>query len=581
MKSRLLFLTVLSFITALLAFRLKEITTTTNSVKDYNVVKKKNIIRCGPDWESLKEWIDESDIPPIPGAGIYKWKVSTKSDSAQFYFNQGINMYYSFHIIEAMASFKKAERFDPNCAMISWAQALTYGPNINDFGYRASPEALAAVSKANVNASTASAMEKALINAITVRYTSDSADATRAQLNQEYTDMMMQVYVKFPNDPDAQALYVDAMMLQHPWDLWNVDGTPKPWTPLIRKVLEKLLVKSPNHPGANHYYIHVMEPSPFAAKALPSAARLGKTNPGLSHVVHMPSHIYLRTGNYDKGITVNVNAVNSYERSIPLFAPVTGADFLYIIHNLHMKTNHAMLEGNYKISEASAFETRKSIPVDYLSIPAPLGNYVQYIYMTPVLVYIRFGKWNELLQMPQPDNAQVYSNVLYRFGRGMALANQSRFSEAKYELGQMKQLMKDSTLFLPLSPFSAAIDGAVIAENLLAGTIALKEKRMSDAVFALEKAVTTEENMIYNEPRDWLLNPKHYLGNAFLVNGDGEKAEEIFKKDLLNNNENGWALFGLNKALVQQKKNAEASKVMVRFNKAFNKADIKISAPVY
>ena len=188
-----------------------------------------------------------------------------------------------------------------------------------------------------------------------VRYTGDSTDVTRAQLNQLYTDMMKKVYEQFPNHPDAQALYADAMMLQHPWDLWNINGTPKPWTPLIRDVLEKLIAKSPNHPGGNHYYIHVMEPSPFAAKAIPSAERLGKTNPGLSHVVHMPSHIYLRTGNYQKGIDVNIDAVNSYKKSIPLYAPVTGADFLYIIHNLHMKTNHAMLEGNFKNSRSGCF----------------------------------------------------------------------------------------------------------------------------------------------------------------------------------------------------------------------------------
>jgi tetratricopeptide (TPR) repeat protein len=350
---------------------------------------------------------------------------------------------------------------------------------------------------------------------------------------------------------------------------------------LIRSVLEKVIAKYPNHPGAIHYYIHVMEPSPFAAKALPSAERLGKTNPGLSHVVHMPSHIYLRTGYYNKGVEVNISAVNSYKRSIPLYAPVTGADFLYIIHNLHMKTNNAMLAGNYKISEAAAFETRNSIPVDYLSIPAPLGNVVQYIYMTPVLVYVRFGKWNELLQMSQPENAQVYANVLYRFGRGMALAGQSRFAEAKYELEQMQQLMKDSTLAIPFTPFSSAQEGAIVAENLLAGTIALKEKRMSDAVYALVKAVTTEENMIYDEPRDWLLNPKHWLANAFLVNGDGEKAEEVLRKDLLNNNENGWALLGLYKALQQQKKNTEAAKVYSRYKTAFSKADIKISSPVF
>lgn len=581
MKPRLLLLAILSFITALLAFRLKEITTTKPVVQDINVIKNKNVIRCGPDWEALKEWIDESDIPPIPGAGIYKWKISAKNDSAQFYFNQGINMYYSFHIIEAMASFKKAEKFDPECAMIYWAKALTYGPNINDLGYSASPEALTAINEANKFSGNASEFEQALIHAMSVRYTGDSADATRALLNQEYTNKMKNVYEKFQNNPDAQALYADAMMLQHPWDLWKVDGRPKPWTPLIREVLEKLLAKTPNHPGGNHYYIHVMEPSPYAAKALPSAERLGKTNPGLSHVVHMPSHIYLRTGNYEKGITVNINAVNSYKKTIPLFAPVTGADFLYIIHNLHMKTNNAMMAGNFKVSESSAFETRNSIPVDYLSIPGALGNYVQYIYMTPVLAYVRFGKWNELLREPQPQNSQIYSNVLYRFGRGMALANQSRFAEAKFELGEMRKLMKDSSLSLPFTPFSPSIDGAVVAENILAGTIALKEKRMNDAVSAFEKAVTNEENMVYNEPRDWMLNPKHFLGNAFLTNGDGAKAENVLKKDLLNNNENGWALFGLNQALVQQKKNTEAAKAMTRFNKAFNKSDIKISAPVY
>jgi hypothetical protein len=156
-----------------------------------------------------------------------------------------------------------------------------------------------------------------MIDAMAVRYTADSADATRESLNQEYTAMMKKVYKNYPVNADAQALYADAMMLEHPWDLWNVNGTPKPWTPQIREVLEKLLTQTPMHPGANHYYIHVMEPSPFAAKALPSAERLGKTNPGLSHVVHMPSHIYLRTGNYNKAVTVKLFAVNSYKKNDP------------------------------------------------------------------------------------------------------------------------------------------------------------------------------------------------------------------------------------------------------------------------
>lgn len=542
--------------------------------------KKKNIIRCAPDWDKLKDWLEETDIPPVPGAGIHKWKISTKSDSAQFYFNQGINMYYSFHIIEAMASFKKGAKFDENSPMLHWAQALSYGPNINDFGYTASPEALSASGKAIEFSARCSEKEKALIEAQQVRYSYDSSQ-TRSMLNQLYVDKMKDAYEKFPDDADVASLYADAMMLQHPWDLWNIDGTPKPWTPLIRDVIEKVLAKNPNHPGANHYYIHVMEPSPYAAKALPSAERLGKTNPGLSHVVHMPSHIYLRTGLYNKGIEVNVNAVNSYKKSIPLYAPVTGADFLYIIHNLHMKTNNAMLAGNYKISEAAAIETRNSIPAEYLSIPAPMGNVVQYIYMTPVLVYVRFGKWDELLQQDKPGASLVYASILHHFGRGMAFAAKSKISEANQELVAMKTLMADTSLAMPFTPFSAAIEGAIVASKLLSGSIALKSGKTNDAITDFTEAVNVEQKMIYNEPRDWLLNPRQWLGNAYLVAGDGSNAEKTFNADLQLNNDNGWALFGLNKALMIQKKYSEAAPVLTRYKKAFSKADINILSPVY
>jgi tetratricopeptide (TPR) repeat protein len=542
--------------------------------------KKKNIIRCGPDWDKLKEWLAETDIPPVAGAGTYKWKISTRNDSAQFYFNQGINMYYSFHIIEAMASFKKAEKFDKYSPMLLWAQALTYGPNINDFGYTASPEALSASGKAIEFSGRCTDKEMALIEAQRVRYSYDSSQ-TRSMLNQLYVDKMKEAYEKFPGDADIATLYADAMMLQHPWDLWNTDGTPKPWTPLIREVLEKVLTKNPNHPGANHYYIHVMEPSPYAAKALPSAQRLGKTNPGLSHVVHMPSHIYLRAGLYNKGVDVNVNAVNSYKKSIPLYAPVTGADILYLVHNLHMKTNNAMLAGNYKISEAAALETRNSLQADYLSLPAPLGNTVQYIYMTPVLVYVRFGKWDELLHQDKPAASQVYANILYHFGRGMAFSATSRISEANQELAAMKTLMTDTSLAIPLTPFSAAIEGANVAANLLSGSIALKSGKTNDAILDFKEAVNVEQKMIYNEPRDWLLNPRQWLGKAYLVAGDGSNAEKTFNADLQLNNDNGWALYGLNKALMIQKKYNEAAPVLARYKKAFSKAGTTILSPVY
>ena len=551
-----------------------------NATYPKKTVSKKNaVIGCSPDWNLLNAWIDEVEIPPLPGSGNLKWAIDTRHDSAQFYFNQGINTYYGFHIIEAKASFKKAAKFDSASAMIYWAQALAEGPNINDVGYAASPDALSAVNKALALSANISEKEKMLIDAQAARYSVDST-MSREKLNQLYADKMQQAYVKFPADPDIAALYADALMLQHPWDLWNNNGTPKPWTPRIREILEAILAKHPNHSGANHYYIHLMEPSPFAALALPSADRLGQLTPGLSHLVHMPSHIYLRTGFYRKGAQVNEDAVKSYNKYKELYEPVTGNDFLYIIHNLHMQTNNAMLAGDSAYSIRSAIETVNSIPPDYLKLAAPLGNFIQYIAMTPVLVHIRFGNWKALLEMPAPPAEQVYANVLYHFGRGMALNAQSMSSEARNELATIRQLMKDSVLTIPMAPFSPPIEGASVAEKLLEGSIALAEKKYIDAITAYTKAVTAEENMVYTEPRDWMLNPKHYLGNAYLLTGKYSAARSVFLNDLKTNNENGWSLFGLYRSLQGEKKKTESQKIHARFKKAFAKTDIELSAPI-
>jgi tetratricopeptide (TPR) repeat protein len=260
---------------------------------------------------------------------------------------------------------------------------------------------------------------------------------------------------------------------------------------------------------------------------------------------------------------------------------VTANDFLYIIHNLHMQTNNAMLAGLSSYSVKSARETTNSIPRDYLGLPGALGNYVQYIHMTPMLVDVRFGNWSDLLLQPQPDHKQIYSNILYHFGRGMALSNQSRMAEAKYELERIEQLMTDTSLRIPLSPFSAAIEGVITAKTILAGTIALKENRFNDAIHQYRIAVDTEDKMVYNEPRDWLLNPKHYLGNAYNQAGQYTNAKEIFEKDLANNNENPWALFGLAQALKGEKNTVLANKVMLRYAKASKAAGIKLTAAVY
>ena len=542
---------------------------------------KKKIVRCSPDWNELNDWLETSDIPPLPGAGKYQWKISTANDSAQFYFNQGINTYYGFHIIEAMASFAKASRFDPECAMLYWAQALAYGPNINDFGYIASPAALEALEKANAYSDKASGFEKALIAAMSVRYIVDSADATRKKLNEFYTAKMQEVYQQFPGNSDAAVLYADAMMLEHPWDLWFNDGSPKRWTPRIRTVLEKTLSVSPLHPGANHYYIHVMEPSPFAAKALPSAERLGITNPGLSHLVHMPSHIFLRTGDYGKGVAVNTKAVQSYQQSLGIYAPAAGADFLYLIHNLHMKTNHAMLRGQYNEAIDAARETVAGIPSDYLKIPAPMGSYLQYIHSTPVLVYLRFGKWELLQEMKPPGDGQVFSQLLYHFGQGVAFAKKKKFDLAAHALDQLRERMKDSSLYLPFLPFSPAIASAGVAEQLLLGVIHEERNLLDGAIRHYKIADSIETNMVYNEPRDWMLNPKHYLGNALMKAGKWKEALAVLKKDLSVNNNNIWALTGIVRALEQDKNSKETAGYRTTMKKVAAKADPGIRDPAF
>jgi tetratricopeptide (TPR) repeat protein len=537
--------------------------------------KAASLVRCSPDMSRINTWLEDAAIALMPGAGYYKWKITTISDSAQLYFNQGINMYYGFHIIEALASFKKAASFDPENPMVWWAQALAYGPNINDVGYAASPEALDASQKAAALSSKARAEEKLLIEAMVARYSADSTQS-REVLNQAYVDKLKLAYDKMPASADIAALYADALMLQHPWDLWNTNGTPKPWQPQIQTVLEKLLKQSPEHPGANHYYIHVMEASPTPAKATASADRLGRLTPGLSHMVHMPSHIYIRTGELSKGASVNETAVKAYKSYANQFPAVVNNAFLYEMHNLHLQANCALLAGREKYSSAVAKQLQSALDTSYLSAPDAMGNFMQYIYMTPTLVHIRFANWADLLKAPKPETRHVYASILYHFGRGMAFTAQNEIGAAAKEEEQMAMYMKNADLKVPLSPFSSAFEGATSAHELLLGQIASKRGNTQQAIQHFSKAVETEERMVYNEPRDWLLSPKQYLGMAYYKAGDWKKAQQAFEGDLKTNNNNVWSLYGLQLALNKQGKKTDAAKVQKRLTLAKKDADIDL-----
>ncbi len=535
---------------------------------------------CSPDWSQLDIDSLGNSITPLPGWGDYRWNIVTSHDSALFYFNQGINMYYAFHIIESMASFKKAGQFDENNAMICWAQALAYGPNINDFAYTESAEAYALAQKAKSLSAHASAKEKALIDAMLVRYSPDTS-LSRETLNARYGEAMKKAYALLSDDPDVSTLYADAILVQHPWEYWKHNCEAHPWTPEILSVLEKTLQATPNHPGANHYYIHATEASPNPGRALASADRLGTLMPEVSHMIHMPSHVYIRTGNYDKGVRVNEMSVTGYNNYLKLYPAVANNMPLYLIHNVHMQAACAMFNPNYAYAYRSAMAARTSFDTAFMLLPAPLGNFVQYVYMTPEIVNVRYGKWDEILKAEKLNDSFVYAKVLWHWAKGLANANTGKILSARESLKKLKKNMQDPNLKIIMNPFNSVHSAGLVAEKILEGTIFEKTGDMKKAILAFREAKDFEDALIYTEPRDWLIPTRHYLANVLIKTKAYAEAEKILKEDLKQNPNNYYALQGLIDVSRLQKKNAEADSYKTELQAAFRQPDMKQAALIY
>ncbi|HVU56594.1 MAG TPA: tetratricopeptide repeat protein [Puia sp.] len=540
--------------------------------------KQSNLIRCGADLTTFDPTADP--IPFLSGWGDYRMPVTEKNDSAYLYFQQGINMYYGFHIIEALASFDKSTRFDSGFAMGYWGVALAYGPNINDNGYSANPAALAAAIKAKALSAHVSPAEKALIDAIQPRYSADSTQ-TREHLDQLYVDAMRTAYQQFPRDHDIAALYADALMQQHPWDLYDRYGKPKTWTPPIVAILEGILKTEPNHPGAAHYYIHAVEASDHPGSALDVAGRLPTLMPGVSHLVHMPAHIYIRTGNYDEGWRLNTLAVKGYYDYLDKYAPVSGNTPLYLIHNLHMQAACANMDGRYADAIKASIDTRASFDSSWMSAPDFNGVFMQYVYMTPLLTQVRFGKWDEILKDPVPATAYIYADVLSHYARGIALARKGQPTDAEQELQALQHDTLHPQLKAPAPNYAnPGINGARVAERILAGVIAESRNQMQPAIEALRTAVEIEDAMIYDEPKDWQQPARQFLGAVYIKTGRYKEAEKAFREDLQINPNNGWSYTGLATALAKQGKKQKAATAAARAKKTFARSDLKITSAV-
>ena len=530
--------------TVLLAF------TNTNQGADRSAMlavqqrKTLTAIGCTPNWENININALANEMGPLPGSGKWKWTISSSNDSAQFYFNQGINLYYGFHIVESVPSFRKAQQFDPNCAILYWGEALALGPNINDVGYASSAAGSNVANRAKLFLPAASEKEKQLVEAMLVRYSEDSSE-NQSRLNEQYAAAMHAVYLQNDRDPDIGSLYADALMLLHPWDFWEHNGQAKSWTPEIVVLLEKVLEKAPLHPGANHYYIHVVEASDQPGRAKKSADRLVSLAPSLSHLVHMPSHIYVRTGDFEKGIQVNTAAVKGYALYKTLFPSVVDKIDLYEIHNRHMQVACAIHLDNYERARALAADCRKSIPEEWLSIPG-MGYYVQYIYLSPEFAMAAFGKWDEILQQEAVPEQYLYARILQAFSKGLAHVQKGHLKAATQELEKIGNYMTDSSLKQAIGAMNAPISGSLVAQAILTGAIAAADGQTSKALAAYARAVQLEDDMIYNEPKDWLLPARRWLGEALLKSGDLQKAREVFESDLQKNPGSIFALKGLN-----------------------------------
>lgn len=506
------------------------------------------------------------------GLGDISHPVTTVNNQAQKFFNQGLAYMYAFNHVEATRSFKQAAQIDPQMAMAYWGVALSLGSNYNVPADGPSLiEAYSNVQKAVSLAPKASEHDRAYIEALSKRYSAD-LQADQRKLAVDYKNAMRELTKNFPDDLDAATLYAESMMNLHPWELWSLDGKPNEDTLEIVAVLESVLRRNPNHSGANHYYIHAVEASTNAERALPSAARLGKIAPKAGHLVHMPSHVYIRTGDYYQAAKSNMDAI-AVDRE---YIARSGNDGLYPAmyynHNIHFLAAASAMNGRYADSIKSARELEGNVKPVVKAMPM-----LELFLFYPIVTNTRFAMWDEVLKEPKPDPSFKITTGFWHFSRGSAYAASKQVDKAQAELDALKALDKTLTDEVRLFTNTAA---AVlkIAELELEGRIAMARGDKKAAIDLLEQAVAAEDATNYAEPADWDLPVREVLGGMLFSTGNYAAAEKVFRAEILRRPRNGRALFGLAESLRRQNKQGAAQSVQVEFENAWQYADTKLNA---
>ncbi|MFN3324692.1 MAG: hypothetical protein ACK5AZ_14440 [Bryobacteraceae bacterium] len=528
---------------------------------------------CGRKEESTRI------APLLAGLGDYQFTITTKSPEAQRYFNQGLVLAYGFNHAEAARSFQQAARLDPACAMAYWGEALVLGPNINAPMEASNvPEAWRAVQKAKELAPGASAKEQALISALAVRYTPEVPD-DRAPLNLAYANAMREIYKQYPDDDEAATLFAEALMDTTPWNYWEKDGKPKAETVEILAALETVLKRSPGHPGANHYYIHAVE-AQKPELGVPAADRLLTLVPGAGHLVHMPSHIYMRVGRYHDASRANqmaIEADNDYVAQCHAQGLYPAA---YMPHNRHFLAISSAQEGRRETSINAS--RHMAAHIDHQMMRQDGYGTLQQYWIMPRYLLVRFGQWDAILQEPEPARELIYPRGVYHYARGFAFIRKGELDSARREHTSLKAILADPDL-KPVTFWdtNSAEHVLSIADDVLAGEIAAAAGDYNLAVRHLESGARKEDELNYNEPPDWYFPVRHSLGAILLDAGRPAQAERVYREDLKRNPENGWALFGLHQSLIRQNKTREAAAVKARFDKAWERADVQLTASRY
>ncbi|HVO24584.1 MAG TPA: hypothetical protein VMW56_13250 [Candidatus Margulisiibacteriota bacterium] len=513
-------------------------------------------------------------VPLFDNLGTHHHKISTKVPLAQRYFDQGLRLVYAFNHEEAVRAFKEAARLDPNCAMAYWGVGLALGPNYNlPLDPERNRAAYAATQKAVKFAPKASAAERAYIAALTKRY-SLAPDADRKALDQAYADAMREVAHTYPDDTDAATLFAESLMDLRPWALWTLDGQPQPGTLEIVATLEAVLKKDPMHPGANHYYIHAIEASPQPDRGLVAAERLHNLVPGAGHLVHMPSHIYMRTGRYADAADANTQAIKVDEAYIAAVKPAGVYPMMYYPHNIHFFWAAASMEGRSADAIRAAREVTNGVSPEMVKEM----DAIEYFVPTALFALARFGKWEEILHEPAPPAGQPYATGIWHYARGLALANTGRLDEAASEqqaVAAAAAAMPPERIIGDNTPPAALLH---LAAEALAGESAARRGQTDDAVKHLQEAVRAQDALPYTEPPPWYYPVRQSLGAVLLTAGRPADAEAVYRDDLQRNPENGWSLYGLWQALRARQAEAEAAAVEERFRKAWARADVALTA---